>query len=103
MMRQTIPHGRDLKVTYYHGVIGNVQAPRMRLSRYVLELILLPDQEYNNMRNVWVACNIANTVQDINSIFECDMIPVDGVFIVTSTTGESLRFKLYDNNVLVQL
>lgn len=102
MMSHTIPYGRSLKISYYGlaGTGGEIPQANMHLSQYNLEINLSPVSEYYNRRNSWVATSIANTLRDDPRTFECILEPINDVFIVTSTVGDVLRFRLYGDTLV---
>jgi len=104
MISHTIPYGRQLVIHYYGraGTGGNIPAANMRLSQYSLEINLSPMNSNVNRLNTWVASTIANRLLDDPRSFECVLEPKDNTFIVKSTTGDVLLFRLY-NDVLVSL
>ncbi len=101
MMNHTIPYKRTMTISYYGQVAtrSNGKQAIMQLSQYSLGLTLSPVNEFNNRRYAWVAATIANQLIGDPRTFRCIMEPVDNVFIVTSTSGDALRFKLYKNTL----
>ena len=104
MISHTIPYGRSLVISYYGqaGTGGKIPAANMRLGQYNLEINLSPVDSNVNRLNTWVASTIANRLLDDPRSFECDLEPENDTFIVKSTTGDVLLFRLYDD-VLVSL
>ncbi len=75
----------------------------MHIEQNSLGILLSRNSDYDNHRNVWVAITVANTLRGDNRIFDCILEPKNNTYIVTSSDGDMLRFKLYDNKILVKL
>ncbi len=100
-MRHTIPYGRSLSINYYSGNVAPDQI--MHIEPHSLGILLSHKSNYDNQRNVWVSITIANTLQHDNRIFNCILEPKNNTYTVISSNGDVLRFKLYDDRILIQL
>ncbi len=105
MFNQTIPYGRSISVSYYND--GDNAEPLITITPTGLFVLLPTGNEFENLRNVWVASTIANVLQGDSGTYRGVLIPKNDIFTVTCRDTVKRRdtvkqFKLY-NDLLVQL